>query len=58
MKKRPTINDVLNEFGFSISEKEAFIKCIKAVKEEQINDNVDSQKEMEKIIESVVEHEI
>ena len=58
MKKKPTINDVLNELGFNKNEKEGFINCVKAVKEEQKYETTDSQAEMERIIERVIEYEV
>lgn len=58
MKKKPTINDVLNELGFNQVEKEGFVNCVKVVKEEQKNETIDAQAEMEKIIEGVVKDEI
>lgn len=58
MKKKPTINDVLNDLGFTKIEKEGFVSCVNAVKSEQKNDLVNSLEEMEKIVEGVVDNEI
>lgn len=58
MKKKTTVNDVLNDLGFSGKEKEGFLDCVKAVKNEQTDDGVDAQTEMEKIIEKVIEDEV
>lgn len=58
MKKKTTVNDVLNDLGFSSKEKEGFLDCVKVVKNEQTDDGVDAQTEMEKIIEKVIEDEV
>lgn len=58
MKKKTTVNDVLNDLGFSVNEKEGFLACVKAVKNEQTDDGVDAQTEMEIIIEKVIEDEV
>lgn len=58
MKKKTTVNDVLNALGFSSKEKEGFLACVKVVKNEQTDDGVDAQIEMEKIIEKVIEDEV
>lgn len=58
MKKKQTINDVLNSLGFTKEEGEGFIECVKAVKNEQTNDGIDAQTEMEKIIKKVIENEV
>lgn len=58
MKKKTTVNDVLNDLGFSVKEKEGFLSCVKAVKNEQKDDGVDAQTEMERIIEKVIEDEV
>lgn len=57
MMKKLTINDVLNELGFSTVEKDGFTECVKAVKEEQRNDAIDSESLMESIIKEVADHE-
>lgn len=58
MKKKPTINDVLNELGFNKNEKSGFVKCVTAVKQEQKNETYNSETEMERIIKEVVDNEI
>ena len=54
MRKKPTINDVLNESGFSEKEKKAFIECIQIVKNEQQEENDLAELEIKKKIEEVV----
>ena len=55
--KKLTINDVLNDLGFTNAEKDGFTECVKAVKEEQRNDAIDSEELMESIIKEVTENE-
>lgn len=54
MKEKPTINDVLNELGFSTKEKDAFVDCVKAVKKEQNDDDYDAESEISSIVEGVI----
>lgn len=57
MKKKMTINDILNELDFNKTEKDGFIECITTVKEEQRNETINAEALMEDIVRSVAENE-
>ena len=57
MKKKSTINDVLNKHNFNENEKRAFTDCINKVKEEQKN-GINAENEIKKIIEEIDYNEI
>ena len=60
MKKttKKSINDILNECDFSNEETKGFNDCIKAVKKEQKDGNINAEDEIKKIIMEVVKDEI
>lgn len=53
MRKKPTINDILNDLGFTEKEKKTFIECIQIVKNEQQEENDLAELEIKKKIEEV-----
>ncbi len=57
MKKKTTINDILNELDFSKPEKDGFIECINTVKEGQKNETINAEALMEEIIRGVAGNE-
>jgi hypothetical protein len=57
MKQKLTSNDVLNELGFTKEEKDAFVSCIKAVKQEQNDENFKAEDEIARIIVEVTNNE-
>lgn len=58
VKKKITIDDVLNELGFSEKERNAFHECITIVKNEQNGTELDSESEIKRIISEVIENEV
>lgn len=58
MKKKLTTNDILNELGFSIEEREVFLKCIQVAKDAQYNETIDTEKRFEQMIEEAIGNEV
>ena len=57
MNNKPTINDILNDLGFTKREKDSFKECIKAVKKEQQDEDYNAEEEIASIIEEVVKND-